>query len=303
MDRNEKLTLIKEIFGKKCESYLKNKHQGGSNNEKGSEYERSFAVCRMAELSKSYLEKNRDYLIDRQTLDFVDDLVIKDVQSNAREHYQMKNTPSVSWGNKDKQGSIVNDFIFQKTLNDKLDIQSTLLFLVIAHDQTSSKLKQCFPEEIKKFSHVLCFPSSVVKQILKQCPVYKEAFAWLSPFEDKKEALFRVLTGAYLASPVPFTLSSLIKKIKEEYPDYIRDSGSQEIKKDFIMILDALRKSLPGFGYDIDASKGFFRWYFVTDMFEDAGNMYRCSSKEFVNFQNRIIENKPATFEQFEDIR
>ena len=89
--------------------YLKNKHQGGENNQKGGLFEDFYAVYQIVSCIDRYKSSLDSVKFQTQLEDtFVDDMLIVLPEWNI--YHQLKNTKVLSWGKVDKQGDIAFDF-------------------------------------------------------------------------------------------------------------------------------------------------------------------------------------------------
>ena len=87
--------------------YLKNKHQGGENNQKGGLFEDFYAVYQIVSCIAKYKSSFDRVEFQTQLEDtFVDDMLIAHPELNM--YHQLKNTQSLSWGKVDKQGLILH---------------------------------------------------------------------------------------------------------------------------------------------------------------------------------------------------
>lgn len=93
-----KIEQIRELFDDKVVQYLSNKNRGGTSNAKGNTYENFFAVYQLTLLSRIVIEDNKEVIFSSQITAFVDDLIIDCKHDSTLRHYQLKNSPSVTWG-------------------------------------------------------------------------------------------------------------------------------------------------------------------------------------------------------------
>jgi len=119
---------ISQLFGDQSLAYVKNRHRGGTNNEKGNTYENFYTTYKIALLSADAIEKQASIKFYSQVLSFVDDLIILYEEENRLQHHQLKNSLNVSWGSDLK--SISNDFEKQEILNQSIDKASELVLVV-----------------------------------------------------------------------------------------------------------------------------------------------------------------------------
>lgn len=124
--------------------YLKNKHLGGENNQKGSLFEDFYAVYQIVSYIAKYKSSfdNVEFLTQLEDT-FVDDMLIAHSEQNI--YHQLKNTQSLSWGKVDKQGDIAFDFVHQiedcKKRNEKFALK-------LVYSLQDSKVSQQIPQEI-----------------------------------------------------------------------------------------------------------------------------------------------------------
>lgn len=129
--------------------YLKNKHKGGENNQKGGVFEDFYAVYQIV----SCIGSNERHLLDSVVFQtqlentFVDDMLI--VNSELKTYYQLKNTKSLSWGKVDKLGDIASDFAHQiedcRERNEKFALK-------LVYSLKDSKVGEQIPEKIKEYT-------------------------------------------------------------------------------------------------------------------------------------------------------
>lgn len=126
--------------------YLKNKHQGGENNQKGGLFEDFYAVYQIVLCIAKYQPSFDGVEFQTQLEDtFVDDMLIADPKLNM--YHQLKNTQSLSWGKVDKQGDIAFDFAHQ--IEDCKKRKENFA-LKLVYSLKGSKAGEQIPEEIKE---------------------------------------------------------------------------------------------------------------------------------------------------------
>lgn len=89
---------IRELFGNEVLKYLQDKNRGGISGEKGNTYEDFYAIYQIALLAQEVIETNQEINFSSQIFVFVDDLIIDRKGNTPLQHYQLKNSTSVSWG-------------------------------------------------------------------------------------------------------------------------------------------------------------------------------------------------------------
>jgi hypothetical protein len=288
---------IKNLFGDEDLDYLRNKNQGGTSNQKGSDYETNFTVYQLALLLKKVIEENELIKFYTQIPAFVDDLLIEFATSNIFYHYQLKNSQKVTWGKKVR--SITDDFQKQQELN-LANSKTSNLYLVVSDQTLCTVLNQKIPNNIKSYSQVLYFPPepNLIK-IIPQEPAFREAIEYLSAFDkpapDKIECVVMVLLGAWLCSNKSgVSLIDVLKKAQESNPSYIR-SFNQELQLD--PQVENILSNIDNFSYNL--TKGFLHWSY-RDGLEEGTLHYSIDDDRFRRFQELIKKNNPTSFEQLE---
>lgn len=161
---------IQRCFDASTLKYVANKNRGGSSGQKGMRYEDYFAVYKLALLAHSILEAGLHIHFSSQLLAFVDDLII-DILDEPLQHYQLKNSPTVSWLGDTHPIQI--DFANQHHLNLSIYSRESQIFLVVSNQACSMRLENTIPTSIEHFSRVSYFPyasdvMAVVEKMLMQ---------------------------------------------------------------------------------------------------------------------------------------
>ncbi len=288
---------IRELFGDDSLQYIKRKHRGGASNEKGNAYENFYAIYKIALLSASAIEHHTEIKFYSQILSFVDDLIILYEAENRLQHHQLKNSPSITWGNAPK--SISDDFQKQQALNQSLD-KSSEMMLVVSDPQLQQRLTDACPQAIRAFSQAVYFPHrESLMQVVNAVPEFYEAIKYLCAFEDpdpdKIECVAKVLLGAWVAgAKANVSLIDLLVEAQDSSPSFIRSFDDD-------LLLDpgvtGILSNIAGLSYSL--SKGFLHWQYGNNI--DRGTIpYRIGHPNFNRFQERIKASKPETFEAFE---
>lgn len=125
--------------------YLKNKHNGGKNNLKGSSFEDFYAVYQIVLCIGKYKPFFERVEFQSQLEDtFVDDMLI--VFPEYKMYHQLKNTKSLSWGKADRKGDIAFDFVNQ--IEDCM-VRNEKFILKLVYSLKESKVNEQIPEDIK----------------------------------------------------------------------------------------------------------------------------------------------------------
>lgn len=290
---------IKTLFGSDTLRYYKNKQSGGGANQKGGRYEDFFSIMQLARLFCVLFDDTRqDIEIHAQASAFVDDLLIADKFENSQDHYQLKNTARVRWGNGFK--SISDDFHKQKILNDDIGITHTSTILVCSEEDKVNLLKQTIPAEITDFSDVVFFPN--VETINHLLLTHKEFKDWMQAIcfsgePDKLEALAKIILGHWCDKKTTVcSVKALLFELRKHFPNYLaKIDRMMELLPEVVTIL----LKIPNFSYAID--KGYFNWDYSNGL-DSGALLYPIDSKEFSYFQQAIITQKPSQFSELESL-
>lgn len=162
--------------------YLKKKHQGGENNQKGGLFEDYYAVYQIVSCIAKYQSSYDRVGFQTQLEDtFVDDMLI--VHPGQNIYHQLKNTQSLSWGKVDRQGDIAFDFAHQiedcKERNEKFTLK-------LIYSQKDSRVGEQMPEEIKDQTSTEYFDySSDLNSLVMENVPFKHALMAIAPNGEK----------------------------------------------------------------------------------------------------------------------
>lgn len=291
------LERIRVLFDEEVVSYLTNKNRGGTSNAKGNTYENFFAVYQIALLSQIVIENNKDIRCSSQILAFVDDLIVDCQDETPLRHYQMKNSPSVSWG--EGLSSISDDFNKQYELNQSISRESEIN-LVVSYTELKANLEASRPAAISQYSRVVYFPydSNLVRVIEKE-ETFRQAIEYLCAFDDpapdKIECVATVLLGAWVSSDKSNVfIIDILRKAQQSSPSFIR-SFSQEWQLD--PEVENILSKIQDFQYNL--TKGFLNWEFKNGL--DQGTLpYSIDTEQFRRFQELIKRKQPTCFDELE---
>ncbi len=294
--------LSQEVF-----SYLRNKHRGGRSNQKGNTYENFFAIYQIALLAPEVIAQTANIYILSQIPAFVDDLIIDRGADSTIQHYQIKETQSLSWGTDTSQVKIAYDFRLQFDLNTQALSRTSEIFLVTSSDYVSNELTESIPNDLRSYSSVIFFPyRPTLNALLQISNDLKTAIAYLTAFEsptlDKIECVASILLGAWVSSDTSqTTVLEILQKARNCQPSFIR---SLSLDKSFALASKVvfILQGIDGFIYEL--SKGFFHWQYQvgTVVYMDGTYPFSLDSEEFQKFQNLIIQLEPNTFDELENL-
>lgn len=294
--------LSQEIF-----SYLRNKHRGGKNNQKGNTYENFFAIYQIALLAPEVIAQTANIYVLSQIPAFVDDLIIDRGADSALQHYQIKEAQSLSWGTDTSQVKIAYDFRLQFDLNIQALNRISEIFLVTSSEHVANELTASLPNDLRSYSSVIFFPyRPTLNALLQISNDLKNAIAYLTAFEsptpDKMECVASILLGAWVSSGTSqTTVLEILQKARNCQPSFIR---SLSLDKSFSLASKVvfILQGIDGFIYEL--SKGFFHWQYQvgTVVYMDGTYPFSLDSEEFQKFQNLIIQLEPNTFDELENL-
>ena len=160
--------------------YLKNKHRGGENNKKGSQYENFYAVYCIAKLMGECQSQLDAVHLTSQVEDaFVDDLLIERPTSEKIYH-QLRDVQSLTWG----YARLEYDFKRQMEISRE-NGESFCLRLVYSNGNPS--LAE-IPEEIALCTEAIPFPTcESLLQLLWSYVPFKEAISDIAVEGEEKE--------------------------------------------------------------------------------------------------------------------
>ncbi len=289
---------IKQFCGQDAVDRAQRKNRGGVSNEEGNTYENLFAVYQIAKYAQQVIENQIEIKFYAQILAFVDDLIIDSSQINLLSHFQLKNSPQISW----KTDKIAEDFRQQYHLNQSAKQRESQLYLIVSDQETKTRRESDIPEDIKPYSQVFHFPYVPnPTKLIQQQPDFNQAIRYLCAFEnpeaDKLEAVANVLLGAWVFTDKSEASAIDILTLAQQCnPSYIRSFlPPQDLDPEVKEILDQIEH----FTYNLD--KGFFHWEYAEGL--DSGTFPQSiETEQFRRFQNWIKQNQPTTFDEIESL-
>ena len=296
------MSVICDLFGSEEVEYVKHKHCGGSSGARGTHYEDVFLAIKVAEAAANFVDgiSSEWPYITGQYRCFVDDVRIS--LSTKTEYFQLKNQSTVpSWTS--GRHPIAEDFHKQYQISMKLEEPNPTTTLVVPDQTFLGGLEQGMPQQIRSFSSVYHFPSFDSPDLLVwEVDWIKDMLRKISKDEDATiDELFGLL-GAFLmacrASHHDDSAGDIVGHVARMHPNQIRVIPDQRdwnlrLRPDFKKIL----AQIPGLDYRI--VRGFFHWsgLGMSQTFD-----FSCLSNEFNEFQEKVVLNRPTTFEEFEEM-
>jgi len=290
---------VKDLFGPDVEKYFINKQTGGNSNQKGSRYEDFFSVMQLAQLFQLLTndDDKDDIEIYAQAEAFVDDLLIRFQKHNIQHHFQLKTSPTVSWGNDLK--SISDDFYKQKILNDNLGIDITRTVLVCSNKEKAVRLQKRVPQNIADFADIIFFPEAdTINHLILIDDEFKTLIGRIcfSNDIDKLEALAMLILGHWVNKKTTLTsVNELFSTLENAFPNYL---AKLNVTENLLPEVERIFSTITNFSFKIE--KGYFSWQYHD--FDSGTIPYSVDSKEFIAFQQEITSKCPKQFGELEGI-
>ena len=262
-------------------NYLKNKHRGGINAEKGSKYEAFYVVFKVADYLSSVLSMPQ-ILFQSQIEDaYVDDLLITNKHSNELIYHQLKNVRDLTWTD------VEDDFVNQKHQSDEAG-ENYKLALVFSNIQFK---KEDIPSSFNACLKSIYFPYDSsrpsIYATIESFPSFKEALRKLSklpcPTDDKIYALAECFLGHWFGSDAQTGV--YLHSFREQI---VLHSSISTIFDDDITISESCRQildAIEGFSYFVKGNSIIWE----SDRFKDNTTNW---SKDW---EDRIISNNPKS--------
>ncbi|PTU67161.1 hypothetical protein DB032_20630 [Chromobacterium sp. Panama] len=306
------LDVARDLLGEKIASYLANKHRGGQNGRKGTVFEDWYAAYHLAkQIYLHIVEGNAESVcFEGQCVAFVDDLAVYRVEST--EFYQLKNAGALSWLSGDHPLS--EDFRMQVILSKAVNQPDPVTMLVCSDDAVAEQMEGSVPDSIEAHTQVEHFPydaSESTYAALTCNSLLRDAIARISRHDGVEATVsnigntFDILLGAWRSLGVGrHSIESVINSCMESQPAAFRLAVSDEeirarLPVEFADVLD----SVPGLSYGI--VRGYFVWSYSTASgrkLSSGSPRYSCCDREFEHFCDRVLERRPSTIDELEEL-
>ena len=226
--------------------YLKNKHQGGKNNQKGGLFEDFYAIYQIILCIAKY-KASFNYVKFQTQLEnaFVDDMLIVYPEKNV--YHQLKNVKSLSWGRVDKVGDIAFDFAYQ--IEDCKDKKETF-FLKLVYSHNESKIQENIPAEIKEYTLTEYFDYTMdINSLVLLSSSFKQALREIAPSGDKTPTdelanIAFTFLGVWKGCDTNkgISLAEIIRRVENIKYVNLRIYPDQEMSEKCKSILDAIKE-------------------------------------------------------------
>ena len=303
--KKSKEDRLKELGGVLSEgqsAYLTNKARGGSSGRKGTRYEDHFSGYTLARIlaneGKAAEPENWPNIYE-QVFSFVDDLVVESEEGAT--YYQLKNVAALTWQGSDHPLEL--DFELQKKVSDAFGEKETKLVLVTSDENVAKKMCEGMPFAIASYTAIEHFPYYVSLNRLAiefeplRAVVSSLARTGSKVTDDEIGYTLSAFVSSFMHGNGSSSVADLLKFAQGISPALVRlfphQIANLKLKDEFIRVL----AEIPNFAYCYNT--GFFDWSCSLD----SGVLpYNCLDKQFEAFQNRIINARPTSFEDLEDL-
>lgn len=293
MSQCEILKEVETKFGAKAATYLKNKHTGGTNNEKGAVYESNFATFQLSNLCYQVLTLDHDIDINTQLLAFVDDLIVINRTENSSYSYQLKNVQSISWN-----GGIHPlecDFRYHYELNKEQGIENPNTILTVSNPKLHDRLSKSIPASISEHTECLLFEDEPLNVALVKESALKNSLIEICSYNDpdKLTQLHTVMKGVWENNKGQFTsVRDFLTEIRKIKPHFLR-----YFTEDFVIEsrLAEIFENIKGFSYEIFENQLKYSYSCDKNSFSFDG-FFELDSPEFKSHSKVIIMENPSTF-------
>lgn len=216
---NRREKFIKPITDEE-KRYLRNKHKGGRNNNKGSRYESFYAVYCLAVLMDEYKSQRDMVLLTSQVPDaFVDDLLV--IKPTSEKLYsQLKDVKGLTW----KAKKLEYDFRRQMEL---LQREGAYFHLYLVYSDRDSKVLD-IPKSISSCTKAVFFPAhESLNQLLLSYSPFRDAISQIAVGGQgvKNDELFGIagaLLGAWNAcGQTTVSLAQVVERMQQIGKGYV----------------------------------------------------------------------------------
>ena len=189
--------------------YLKHKHVGGKNNDKGNKYESFYATYRIALLISAKFDKLETVNLSAHVPNaFVDDY-LEEVES-FKQYHQLKDVKNLSW----KYEKVKYDFTKQIEISNE---NNELFGLKLVN--SNEKLIE-IPEDISEYTSVEYFPAyHELTHSYLEYPEFKKAIENIAiegrKNDDELIAIATTILGVWHSIETPKSLKEIVELIKK----------------------------------------------------------------------------------------
>jgi hypothetical protein len=288
--------ILKEVeskFGTKASRYLKNKHKGGTNNEKGVVYESNFAIYQLSDLCHQVLTSGHEIDINSQIFAFVDDLNIVNHTLNSSCSYQLKNVEKITWISGTHPLDV--DFKYHYELEKSQGINLSSTVLTVSRRELHKQLSSNIPVDIAPHTDCILFEDEALNISLMKSSKLKKSLMAICSYRDidKLTQLHTVMKGVWENNKKELSsVSDLLVEVRKITPHFLRSfTDGAMIKSRLAEIFD----NIEGFSYEIFENQ--LKYSYSCDKNNSVFKGFvEMDSDDFENLTKVIIEENPSTF-------
>lgn len=298
MEDSKLLTFVHKELGATALSYLKNKHKGGKNNQKGTTYEDNFAVLKLAEYIHSSFSNPKKVQINSQVYAFVDDFLIEIPSIKTKLNYQLKNAKVISWHS--GKHPLEADFYYQYKLDSALGISSSRTILIVSNKELKDSLINSAPTQIK--NHTDCELFEPINSKYLTCPnkQLESAISKICKYStpDKIRTLYTILMGVWVTNKdKPNTVKGLENEVRSIQLNCLYDPEINNKNNHLDPDLDIILSNINGLSYSV--INGSLSYEYLNKGCRLNGYLsFDLNSQEFTDFANCVKNNRPTNFKE-----
>lgn len=146
-DNQTIMDFVNNTYGKDVLSNLKNIHQGGTNNQKGRDYENYYQLYRVFQTAANDDYDCKKHVIETQQIGFVDDICHIDYENQIKYNYQAKDSSGVA---ADWTDNISERFRKQRAIDAScFGVDITKNYLLVSDESKVNKNIDKIPPDLK----------------------------------------------------------------------------------------------------------------------------------------------------------
>lgn len=292
----DKCGIFKEVenkFGVEASTYLKNKHQGGTSNEKGAVYESNFAIFQLSNLCYQVLTSKHDIHINSQTLTFVDDFNVSNFTLNSSYSYQLKNVQNISWDG--GTHPLECDFRYHYELEKDKGIEDSKTILAVSRQKLHDKLSTSIPSRIANHTSCMLFEHESLNIALTKASDLRKSLMDICSHSDpdKLTQLHTVMKGVWENNKDQSTsVNDFLLEIRKITPHFLRYFADNTVIESG---LAEIFEKIDGFSYEIFENQLKYSYSCGNNSFRFEG-FFEIDSIAYQNLTKVIIKENPSTF-------
>lgn len=270
---------------------------GGQSNRQGNSYESFFATFSLLKHAPKVIDEGVSVRLKMQAACPVDDIILR--VSESVSYHQLKSGQSVSWTADDKK--IQNEFSAQQQ-NCLEAGERFSLVLVVASESQAERLRATFPDILdERTTFVMLFPLVETPSKLARLADLRETlddirasrFPSLNADQDIAKVFHIEFIDHTPGADGFYDLSTIIQKIREN--KWVRIRQVVQVPLEQWPAVEDILRQIEGLQWWVD--RGYFEWKYKQT---DYGEILPLDETRFAEFVERIIQNPPRSFEDFE---